>query len=51
MIIPGFGIVSHVMATFSGKPVLGYLGMVYAIASIGILGFIVWSHYNNWCSY
>lgn len=43
MIIPGFGMVSHVISTFSGKPVFGYLGIVYAIASIGILGFIVWS--------
>lgn len=42
LIIPGFGIVSHVISTFSNKPVFGALGMIYAMLSIGVLGFIVW---------
>ncbi|RYE13937.1 MAG: cytochrome c oxidase subunit I, partial [Rickettsiales bacterium] len=45
LIIPGFGIVSHVISTFSNKPVFGQLGMIYAMLSIGVLGFIVWGHH------
>jgi cytochrome c oxidase subunit 1 len=45
MILPAFGIVSHVIATFARKPVFGYLGMVYAMISIGVLGFVVWAHH------
>ncbi|CAA2141082.1 MULTISPECIES: cytochrome c oxidase subunit I [Methylobacterium] len=45
MILPAFGIVSHIISTFSRKPVFGYLAMAYAMVAIGVVGFVVWAHH------
>lgn len=45
MILPAFGIISHVLSTFAKKPIFGYLGMVYAVVGIGAVGMLVWAHH------
>ncbi len=45
LILPAFGIVSHIIPAFSRKPLFGYSSMVYALVAIAVLSFIVWAHH------
>ncbi len=45
MILPAFGIISHIISTFSKKPIFGYLAMAYAMVAIAVIGFVVWAHH------
>ncbi len=45
LVLPAFGVVSHVISDYTGRVIFGYISMIYAMLAIGILGFIVWAHH------
>lgn len=45
LILPAFGVVSQIISATTNRPIFGYLGMVYAMVSIGVIGFLVWAHH------
>lgn len=45
MVLPAFGVISHIIPTFSRKRLFGYHSMVYATIAIAVLSFIVWAHH------